>query len=128
LSAALRSFEPALRATRRPERPAPANPKIPESKRRRLGSTALALAATTNGWTPELIAANDPAMNRAQTPDESRAESTQRCVAPVEREFRTCVACGEPLTEILEARPEYCFVCAVHAVCACADESTTDGA
>jgi len=43
--------------------------------------------------------------------------------AQAEREARACVACGEPIAELIEARPEHCFVCAVHVVCACADES-----
>lgn len=38
---------------------------------------------------------------------------------------RNCVACGEPIEEVVEGRPEHCFVCAVHVVCACADEPET---
>jgi hypothetical protein len=35
---------------------------------------------------------------------------------------RACLSCGESIGEIVKSRPEYCFVCAVHVVCACADE------
>lgn len=59
---------------------------------------------------------------RANTEDESHAEPALRR-ASAERGQGNCVACGEPIAEILEARPEHCFVCAVHVVCACADES-----
>jgi hypothetical protein len=43
--------------------------------------------------------------------------------APSKVPERSCVACGEPISELVATRPEYCFVCAVHAVCACADET-----
>jgi hypothetical protein len=33
-----------------------------------------------------------------------------------------CLGCKEPIREIVPNRPEYCFICAVHVVCACADE------
>jgi len=54
--------------------------------------------------------------------DESSAESAPRGAATSECRARICVGCGEPIREILEARPEHCFVCAVHVACACADE------
>jgi len=54
--------------------------------------------------------------------DHSNAEFAPPCASAAEAK-RSCVVCGEPITEAIESRPEYCFVCAVHNVCACADES-----
>ncbi|HYQ04414.1 MAG TPA: hypothetical protein VER96_37330 [Polyangiaceae bacterium] len=56
--------------------------------------------------------------------DDSNTEFAPPRAAAAEAQ-RSCVVCGEPIAVIIEARPEYCFVCAVHTVCACADEPET---
>lgn len=56
--------------------------------------------------------------------DASKPPETEACVAsePERATFQRCVSCGELIAEPVATRPEHCFVCAVHAVCACADE------
>ena len=65
-----------------------------------------------------------PPLPRSATPApaSTRTDHTPAADAAAPGPETRCIACGELITWRVDARPEHCFLCAVHVVCACADD------
>jgi len=73
-------------------------------------------------WTLAAVAATSAPMPSVPVEDQSATEAAPNRAPLEERETQPCAACGETLAEVLQGRPGYCFVCAVHVACACSDD------